>query len=479
MRKKRGIEITVAARKRRKNRKKEKMEKKVLWIIVLFAVLFICLLAKSLTADDFLQKSNFFREIHRETEEKAIRKRKKRDQKKIRVLITDTSMSSIFHEEVKITGNHDFTVERNGNVESCAAGKVIELSAKESDKTTEKMVFQCPSGKLELRSVLRRQKIPAYRGSITIKRVAEGLLIINELTIKEYLYGVVPGEMSASYPMEALKVQAVCARSYAWNQKKNNHYKKYGAHVDDTTAFQVYNMAGEDKRTKKAVDDTAGELLYHGKEVITTYYYSTSWGSSATTVEAWGSAVNDCYPSKLQITKESRESTGIKSLDFRDEKIFRSFISKEICETYDQESPWYRWKVELPAEQLGLRLGIGTVKKIHILERGESGLLQKIKIEGTKGNQVIEGQQSIRERIMLSGADIETQDGNCQNLSLLPSAAFFVKDSVSNGKVIFQIIGGGFGHGVGMSQNGAAAMAEEGYSYQEILTHYYANCQIQ
>lgn len=470
--------IVVAVKKKRRTRKKEKIEKKVLGIIVLCAVLFLCLLVKALMGDNSLQKSNFFREIHKEKEEKAIRKRKRRDQEKIRVLITNTGMSSIFHEKVQITGSHEFTMGNNGNTERCIAGKIVELSVKDSKLTEGEIVFRCPSGKLQLRSILRRQNIPAYRGSIIIKKVAQGLLIINELTIKEYLHGVVPGEMSAAYPMEALKAQAVCARSYAWNQKKNNHYKKYGAHVDDTTAFQVYNMTGEDKRTKKAVDDTAGELLYHGKEIITTYYYSTSWGSSATTKEAWGSAANSCYPAKLQITKSSRKSTGIKSLDFQDEKIFQGFLSKAICNTFDEESPWYRWKVELPAEQLGLRLGIGTVKKIHILERGKSGLLQKIKVEGTKGNQLIEGQESIREKIMLSGAGIETQDGSTQSLSSLPSAAFFVKDSVSDGKVIFQIVGGGFGHGVGMSQNGAAAMAKEGYSYREILTHYYSDCQI-
>ncbi len=468
----------MAVKKRRTARKKEKMEKKVLAIIVLFAVLFICLLAKSLTTNDFSPGTNFFREIRKEKQEQKSNNRKKRDQEKIRVLITNTAMSSIFHEKIQITGSRGFTVKIHGKLKSYPAGNVIELSVKDGMMDKGEAVFECPTGKLKIQSILRRQEIPAYRGILTIKKVESGLLIINELTMREYLYGVVPGEMSAGYAMEALKAQAVCARSYAWNQKKNNYYKQYGAHVDDTTAFQVYNMAGEDKRTKKAVDYTAGELLWHDKEVITTYYYSTSWGSSATTKEAWGSVKNSCYPTKLQITKESKNKTGINSLDFEDEKIFQSFLSKEICNTFDEESPWYRWEIALPAEELGTKLGIGIVQKVLILERGESGLLQKIKVMGTKGNQLIEGQQKIREKMMLIGADIKTQDGNFQKLSSLPSAAFFVKDSVSDGEVVFQIVGGGFGHGVGMSQNGAHAMAKSGYSYDEILMHYYSDCQI-
>ena len=468
--------ITVAVKKKRRTGKKEKIEKKVLGIIILFAVLFICLLAKALTEKNPLQKSNFFREIRKE--KKAVSKRKKRDQEKIRVLLTNTSMNSVFHDKIQITGSHNFTVERKGKKQNYQAGTSVTLSVADFSKSNEKVTFQCQEGKLKVTSILRRQEVPAYRGKLEIKKAEDGLLLINELTIQEYLYGVVPGEMSAGYPLEALKAQAVCARSYAWNQKKNHHYKRYDAHVDDTTAFQVYNMAGEDEKTKKAVDTTAGELLFHGKNVITTYYYSTSWGSSATTEEAWGSAASSCYPAKLQITKDSQKSTGIKSLDFSDEKIFRSFMTKEICQTFDGESGWYRWKAEVPAQQLGARLGIGIVRKIVVLDRSKSGLLQRVRVEGTKGSRTIGGQQSIREKLFAPGTVIRTQDGSTQSLSLLPSAAFFVKDSVSDGNVIFQMIGGGFGHGVGMSQNGAAAMAEEGYSYQQILTHYYDNCRI-
>ncbi len=468
----------VAVKNRRKHRKKGKISPKVIIMAVFFLMLLFCFLLEAFKEGNIFQKSNFFREIHKEKEEKSILQRKKREEEKIRVLITNSNMSSIFHDVVQITGSEEFSVKRNGKKEVYSPGEIIEFTKEEIDKNSEKVLFACPKGKIKILSVLRRQEIPAYRGIIEIKKESQGLLVINELKLREYLYGVVPGEMSASYPMEALKAQAVCARSFAWNQKKANRYKEYDAHVDDTTAFQVYNMAGEDKRTQKAVDDTAGELLYHGKKVITTYYYSTSWGSSATTKEVWGGDANVCYPAKLQITKSSQKKTGIKGLNFSEEKIFREFITNEICNTYDEESNWYRWRTELPAKQLGLKLGIGTIKKIQILERGKSGLLQKIRITGSKGSEVIEGQQSIREKLLLSDTVIETKDGNRQSLSLLPSAAFFVQDSVSNGEVQFRLIGGGFGHGVGMSQNGAAAMAKEGFSYQDILSHYYQECQI-
>ncbi len=470
--------VGVAVKGRRRGGKKAQEKRKILIIAVLVSILLICSIAEISKEGALFQKSNFFREVHKEREAKALLRRKKRDKEKIRVLITNTDMTSIFHRMIQITGSEAFTVKRNGKEESYSSGEIVELSQESVNNAKDTILFHCPKGKLKVCSILRRQEIPAYRGTMKIKKTSQGLLLVNELTMGEYLYGVVPGEMSASYPMEALKAQAVCARSYAWNQRKAKQYKEYGAHVDDTTAFQVYNMAGEDKRTQKAVDDTAGELLYHGKKVITTYYYSTSWGSSASTDEVWGGEANACYPAKLQITKESKKITGIKGLDLSEEKIFQGFVTKELCDTYDKESGWYRWKTNLPAKQLGLKLGLGTVKKIQVLERSESGLLQKIRIDGSKGSEIVEGQQSIREKLMLSGLVIETQDGNQQTVAMIPSAAFFIRDSISNGEICFQLIGGGFGHGVGMSQNGASALAKSGFSYQEILSHYYDKCQI-
>ncbi len=102
--------------------------------------------------------------------------------------------------------------------------------------------------------------------------------MVNELLLEEYLYAVVPSEMPASYPLEALKAQAVCARTYAYARILHAGLPEYGAHVDDSTSYQVYNNILENAQTTKAVRETKGELLYYGEELADTYYYSTSCG---------------------------------------------------------------------------------------------------------------------------------------------------------------------------------------------------------
>jgi stage II sporulation protein D len=273
--------------------------------------------------------------------------------------------------------------------------------------------------------------------------------------------------------MEALKAQAVCARSFAWRQMRSNSYKAYGADVDDTTAFQVYHMAGEDARTRRAVDRTAGKKVYSGDHVITTYYYSTSWGCSASEQEAWGTAKGSNYPVRFQTDSED-VGPGLSS-----EMRFYDFITGSK-ETYDSGYDWYRWSVTLSADTLGAKLGIGTVRKITVISRGKSGLICKLRVRGSLGRITLEGQEEIRQKLYPSETEItKKKSGETAVLSMLPSAAFTVLDGSEKGTRTFTLIGGGLGHGVGMSQNGAGEMARQGKNYRQILKHYYSHCKVQ
>lgn len=463
---------------RKGNRKQKELRQRLLAILVVSLLFLVCLLV------DCQKKGLLFggKEKKEQLTEKEGEKKKtgkSRDEKQIRVLLSNTDQSSIFHEEIIISASKEFCVERNGKKESYPAGKSVTFQRKDVKSAEEGIVLSCPKGRLKVMSVRRRQQIPSYRGTLKLIWKSQGILLMNKLSLRQYLYGVVPSEMSSEYPMEALKAQAVCARSFAWRQMKAGAYKKYGADVDDTTAFQVYNMAGEDSRSRKAVNQTDGEMLFHGKEVITTYYYSTSWGCSATAQEVWGGEKNaSCYPRKLQITEASKKTTGLTQLDLSDEKIFKAFMTKSLCNTYDEDSSWYRWKVRVSAKELGAWMGIGTVKKIQVIKREKSGILHEIQVTGTKGRRTITGQQDIREKLMVSGSLVEKKDGSSVELSMLPSAAFMIQDGVSRQKVHFLFSGGGFGHGTGMSQNGAEGMAEAGIGYREILMHYYSDCKI-
>lgn len=122
------------------------------------------------------------------------------------------------------------------------------------------------TGKLTLKNVGRSQGIPSYRGALELLDTEEGIIVINEVLLEEYLYSVVPSEMPSKYPGEALKAQAVCARTYAYGHMEHAGYPQYGAHVDDSTSYQVYNNILEQESTSAAVKETYGQLLLTGQE---------------------------------------------------------------------------------------------------------------------------------------------------------------------------------------------------------------------
>ena len=141
--------------------------------------------------------------------------------------------------------------------------------------------------KISIRSLERSQGVPAYEGIIELRNTAEGIVIINELSVEKYLKAVVPSEMPASYELEALKAQAVCARSYAYQQMEKYGYPEYEAHVNDSTDYQLYGNVKNHEKTNQAISETKGQVVYYHDEIATTYYYSTSCGET-TDIRAWG-----------------------------------------------------------------------------------------------------------------------------------------------------------------------------------------------
>ncbi len=128
-----------------------------------------------------------------------------------------------------------------------------------------------------------------YDGSIEIIPKAEGLIIVNELFLEKYLTRVVPSEMPATYEKEALKAQAVCARTYAWKQIQEQRLHELEADVDDTVNFQVYgNMERQKAATEAVKRETEGQILRQDGEAVEAYYFSTSAGVTSTD-EIWGS----------------------------------------------------------------------------------------------------------------------------------------------------------------------------------------------
>lgn len=119
---------------------------------------------------------------------------------------------------------------------------------------------------------------PSYAGTLDLYATSEGVVMVNELPLENYLCKVVPSEMPASYQKEALKAQAICARSYAYRQIMDYAYPEYQAHVNDSTDYQVYNNSASQQAATEAVQETAGKVLkYNGNIIIRLLLFDFLW----------------------------------------------------------------------------------------------------------------------------------------------------------------------------------------------------------
>lgn len=340
-----------------------------------------------------------------------------------------------------------------------------------------------------------------YQGILVITQAGKGTsggqqgggyYLVNTLPLESYLYYVLPSEMPSSYPMEALKAQAVCARSYAMLQIRQGRMEQYGADVDDTTAFQVYHAQGTSEAAIQAVDETAGQYLSYQGEPIEAFYYACSCGHS-TTADIWRGSAGRDY----------------------------SYLVYRDYGTLEQESPWYRWSYQakqFDIEALKSRLltvlaqnkndisiykgegssregwteitdrgkmeeiisGMSAVQDIQIQERLAGEVVDCLHITSGSFHIMIEGEYYIRNVLTADGYMLIKQDMSVsEGLTLVPSGFFEIEAVKQDGNLIAYVLkGGGFGHGVGMSQYGARYLAEEGRDYEYILTYYYENVTI-
>lgn len=438
----------------------------------------------------------------------------------IRVLIKSDGFASNYHTSVVFTSERSFTVRQGEEVKKYQADEQVTVTKEDMEKGRITVIPETENSKIKLLSVKRSTGNPSYRGIIEIAEMEDGLIIINDLSLEEYLYAVVPSEMPVSYGLEALKVQAVCARSYAYNQLMANQYRSYGAHVDDSVNYQVYNNIPEEENSTLAVKETYGMVMEYEGNVITAYYFSTSSGHTASVEDVWENGSETAYlKGNLQIDKKPY-------IDLTDESIFRDFIFEkpEKLTTYDSGYSYYRWNVTITAEELTKRINdilysryqankssvmtmviekeaanlsenqnsntqkiinnkifiskpvksIGTVKNISVISRGTGGIIKELMIEGDKDTILVSYQTNVRMLLAPVNNELLRSDGTTVNgMTLLPSAYCAIDKVTENGKTSFLITGGGYGHGVGMSQNGTRTMVLKGNTYSEVLKHYY------
>lgn len=262
-----------------------------------------------------------------------------------------------------------------------------------------------------------------YRGSIELIAHQDGIEVINVLDVEAYLRGVVPAEMSASWPMAALKAQAVAARSYALSL--------IGAHGDydlcADVSCQVYaGMDAERPRSDEAVRETDGIVVTYDGAIARTYYFADSGGVTASSSEVWGTPVPYLVarPDAVSPTGGDR---------------WRVTLSPGV--------------VEDALSQLGV--GVGTVTGLRVLGRSPSGRVDQLAVLGTAGSAT------------LSRTQLEAAAGQWG----LKSMRFTLAGPLT-------LNGEGWGHGVGMSQDGARLLAEQGYGYTQILGYYYPHTKL-
>ena len=398
------------------------------------------------------------------------------DAKTIRVLLMDTGFKSVFHASADLVlgSGADLEYENaKGKMvgERLEAGTQLAVGPDSPYLEYGRMIITPDEPEaITIRSIERSQGTPVYSGSLEIKGMPEGLVLVNDLYLEDYLTKVVPSEMPPSYEKEALKAQAVCARTYAYRQIQGNTYSQYGAHVDDSTNFQVYNNTSANDKSTQAVKETYGKMLFYEDKPIEAFYFSTSCGHTAD-AGVWGTDSGK-YPYLRAV--EVKE--GGKSLGKEDNDGFESYIKREDVIAYDTSYPMFRWQTDLPADVASAQIsGAGQIQDMTVTDRGPGGIAGELTVTGTDGTVTIKGQSAIRSALGNPSLIITKKDGGTMTGSAtLPSAFIAIeKRTGEDGSLSFHIYGGGFGHGVGMSQNGAQGMAKTGKGYKQILDFFY------
>ena len=425
----------------------------------------------------------------------------------IRVLIKNSNFDGYYHDKIEGKANVDLELVYGDEEIEIAAGDMFSIYH-DSEYFVNDRIYLKPkalTGRTRFTNIERNNGGQGYYGVFELEKREEGILLINEVLLEEYLYAVVPSEMPGYYPLEALKAQAISARTYAYNKMIHCGLSSYGANLDDSATYQVYNNIKENENTTTAVKETRGELLYAEDGLAGTYYYSTSCGFG-TDAAIWNANNVNTLP-YLKAKEMTMENPSYTSEEMQTEEVFERFISNTDTSHFEAEESWYRWtyeheSIDKIAEKLVSRLenypnyvftskdGASwghtpleegfVITEIEVKRRGAGGTIEELLVTTDKGNFLVKNEYHVRAVVTDGEAKAELQNDNtyaCGNL--LPSAFFMIETEKNNDQVTgIKLTGGGFGHGVGMSQNGARNLADLGYNAKDILEFYYEGCEV-
>ncbi len=374
--------------------------------------------------------------------------------------------------KVKLENNYFSVMKGDEVIKTCLEGPVIVRTQK--------------GGLLYVKGLKRGGKDALYRGVFELAKRGNQFVVVNVLSLENYLRGVVPNEMPVYFGIEALKAQTVAARNYAL-RPRTTFYKEYD--VCDSVACQVYFGANTEKElSNQAIKETNGIVALDNEDkLILALYSSTAGGYTESYENAFSDPITGIFPAKpLHYLKAVPDNPQTPKLDT--EEAVKAFYTT-APDTFDNASSYFRWERSWKADELETVLkktlveqsttgfvkpkltkenvcDFGKLKDIVAAKRGESGKIAVLTIITDKGNFNLEKELVIRRTFKKDGKAI-------------PSGNFVITKSIDeNGNLEFKFQGGGYGHGVGMSQFGAGGMAKQGYKFDEILQHYYSGIKL-
>jgi stage II sporulation protein D len=263
-----------------------------------------------------------------------------------------------------------------------------------------------------------------YRGSVEISPADKGMLVVNELPLEDYLAGLINCEISSQWPMEAIKAQAVVARSYAYFQREARKNAIY--HLESSVIDQVYDGCSiEDSRAVRGVRETSGEVLTYNNNVIQAFFHSNCGGHTESSENVWGYAL--------------------------------PYLQGIDC-SYCLSAPSAKWEQTLSLDRIESLLRsngyqVAGLRDIKTGRRNRSGRVTDLTLIGIMG------------RLTISAVNFRKAVG----YTLIKCTNFEVR--IAGADAVFSGIG--YGHGVGLCQWGAKHRAGDGFDYREILSYYY------
>lgn len=344
----------------------------------------------------------------------------------------------------------------------------------------------------------RKGQVPTYRGLMWLERASSSpqkLIVVNELDLQDYLRAVVPNELPMRFGLQAVKAQAVAARNYAL-RPRDKVWPQFDI-CDSQYCQAYYGQNTETPGSDTALRDTDGLVSLYQGELILALYSSAHGGHSEDYGNAFADTKTQRFPTTTPpyLTGRPDIPSSVQALgSLNSESAARQFWGQSGWSSFDVTSSLYRWQRSWTRPQMEALLAtnldklatdpltrpalkplwqqgqpFGTLRTLTVVARGRSGKAMAVRIETTSGVWVVEREFAIRKLL----ASPEGKMLPSANLVIMPQPS-----APSAQPQVWVIQGGGFGHGVGMSQYGASFLSGKGVQWPRILQHYYSGVAI-